>query len=77
MKLEIRAASVRNIVKTVWLFASMAFSIPTARVLSMTETVIMFVMPMPATISEMEATARRKICMKSSSGRSSATLGHR
>lgn len=53
-------ASVRNIARMVRFLAPRALSIPISWVLSITDTVIVFMMPIPATNNEVEAMAVRK-----------------
>ena len=53
-------ASVRNCISTFCRVAPMALRMPISRVRSVTETNMMFMMPMPPTSSEMPATPPRK-----------------
>jgi hypothetical protein len=52
--------SPRKITRTVLLFMPKALSIPISRVRSIKETIIMFIMPIPATNNDMAATPPRK-----------------
>ena len=54
-----RAVSVKKIVSIVVLLAPIAFIMPISLVRSITDTVVMFIMPIPATNSEIDATEVR------------------
>jgi hypothetical protein len=52
----------RNMVSIVLLFMPKALRMPISRVRSISETIVMFIMPMPATSSEMAAMPAKNYC---------------
>src|SRR5674476_331214 len=56
--------SPRNIVRTVLLFMPKALSMPISRVRSINETIMMFIIPMPATNNEIAAIPPRNNCSR-------------